>query len=240
MPVYQVQTVFKQPEVIYRFGNLTATSTSEVLVSARAYAEQSSQAQRSVVSTSAQDASGGSGAKKVLITYLNSSYEQKTEEVNLNGTNAVNTVATDIRFIEKFEVSQGAAAAGSIKIMTTTNGGGSEFCGIGTSTYNAFLCHHYVPTGKQAWIMIWGATVDDESKFKLMGRGKPNGTDLVDQHVDLVNLMGIATPPGFLQFQQELMGGKQLEGSYTRVTVVPNQNTSTTIRTHLFVWEESL
>lgn len=229
----------RDSQVLARFGNLTASSTAEVLVAARAYVEQSSQAQRSVVSTSAQDNPAGTGAKKVKITYLDSSYVLKTEEVTLNGTAAVNTVATDIRFIEKFEVSQGSAAAGAIKIMTTTGGGGSEFCGIGVGTHDAFLCHHYVPVGKKAWILGWSATVDDETKFKLLGRDKPNGTDLVDQHHDLKNLMGIATPPSFLTFSCDLMGVLQPGQSYIRVTAVPNQNTTTTIRTHLYVWEEA-
>jgi len=239
MPINQFDVLFRQPEVIARFGNLTAASTAEVLVAARAYVEQASQAQRSVVSTSAQDAPAGTGAKKVKITYLTSAYVVKTEEVTLNGTTAVNTVATDIRFIEKFEVSQGAAAAGAIKIMTTTEGGGTEFCGIGVGTYDAFLCHHYVPAGKKAWVLQWAASVDDETKFKLVGRIKPNGTDLVDTHVDLKNLMGITTPPGFLLFVCELLAAAMPAQAYIRITAVPNQATSTTIRTHLYIWEEA-
>lgn len=229
----------RESQVVSRFGNLTAASTAEVLVAARAYVEQSSQAQRSVVSTSTQDAPAGTGAKKVKITYLDSAYVLKTEEVTLNGTTPVNTVASDIRFIEKFEVSQGAAAAGAIKIMTTTGGGGSEFCGIGSGTNDAFLCHHYVQAGKRAWVLGWSATVDDETKFKLLGRAKPNGVDLVDQQLDLVNLMGITTPPGFLQFDLRLAGLLLPEQAYTRVTAVPNQSTSTIIRSHLYLWEEA-
>lgn len=229
----------RDSQVVSRFGNLTATSSAEVLVAARAYVEQSSEAQRAVVSTSQQDKPAGSGAKKVLITYLNSAYELKTEEVTLNGTTNVNTVASDIRFIEKFEVSQGAAAVGAIKILDGTGGGASEFCGIGAATYDAFLCHHYIPAGKRAWIMEWSASVDDEVKFKLIGRNRPNGVDLVDQHYDLKNLMGITTPPGFLTFTCSLAGLLQPASSYVRVTAVPNQTSSTTIRAHLYLWEEA-
>lgn len=237
-PIF-ISTLFQQPEVIGRFGNRTTTSTAEVLVSARAYVEQSSQAQRSVVSTSAQDNPAGTGAKKVKITYLNSAYELKTEEITLDGMTAVNTVATDIRFIEAFEVSQGAAAAGAIKIQTTTGGGGSEFCGIGVGTYSAFLCHHYVPAGKRAWVLCWQATVSDEVKFKLIGRYSPNGTDLVDTHIDLIDLMG-GTPPNFLQFSRDLLAAEMAAQAYIRVTAVPNQTSSTVIRSHLYVWEEAV
>jgi len=228
----------REARVLRRLGNLTAAATAEVLVAARAYVEQSSQAQRSVQSTSVQDKPSGSGAHRVLITYLTSAYELKTEEVILNGTTNVNTVGTDIRFVERFEVSKGAAAAGAIKLMDGTGGGAAEFCGIGVGTYDAFLCHHYVPAGKKAWVIGWGATVDDEVKFKLLGRAKPNGTDLVDQHIDLVNLMGIATPPGFLQFGIDLIGTIQLAGSYVRVNAVPNQATTTVVRSCLCLWEE--
>lgn len=228
---------FADPHLIRRFGNLTAASTSEVLLAARTYTEQSSNAQRSVVSTSNQDKPTGSGAAAVRITYLNSDYELKTEDVTLDGTQDVDTVATDIRFIEKFQVIQGSAAAGAIKLMTGTGGGGSEFCGIGVGTYDAFLCHHYVPAGKSGYVFSWGATVDDEVKFKLIGRAT-YGSNKVDEHWDLINLMGITTPPGLLVFRKKMDAMLFTEKSYIRITVVPNQTSSTTIRGELIVWEE--
>jgi hypothetical protein len=236
MPSFNVDPTFKTQWMLRRFGNLTALSTSEVLLAARAYAEQSSQAQRSVVSTSSQDAPAGSGAKQVRITYLTSAYELKTEDVTLNGTAAVNTVGTDIRFIEKYQVIQGAAAAGAIKLMSSTGGGGSEVCGIGVGTADAFLCHHYVPAGKQAWVYGWGITSDDEVKVKLMGRATYSG-NVVDEHWDLVNLMGV-TPPSFLEFNKRCLAIPAGGRSYVRLTVVPNQATSTTIRGELLIWEE--
>lgn len=236
MPGSTYDTTFRDPSLIRRFGNLTASSASEVLLAARAYVEQSSQAQRSVVSTSANDSNpSGSGAKAVRIVYLDSNYVLKTEDVLLSGTNAVNTVATDIRFIEKFHVIKGAAAAGAIKLMTTTGGGGSEFCGIGVGTYDAFLCHHYCEAGKSGFVVSWDAVVDDETKFKLMGRANYGG-NVVDEHWDLVNLMGI-TPPGYLSFDRSLSAVPYSEGAYIRITVVPNQATTTVIRGHLYLWE---
>jgi hypothetical protein len=228
---------YRDPYMLRRFGNLTALAVTEVLLAARAYVEQSAQAQRSVVSTSVQDKASGTGSVKVRITYLNSAYELKTEDVTLNGTTAVNTVATDIRFIEKFQVIQGAAAVGAIKLMTAAAGGGTEFCGIGIGTYDAFLCHHYVPAGKSGYVYAWQACVDDETKFKLMGRANYDG-NVVDEHWDLHNLMGITTPPGHLEFMKYLNAVPFSEKAYIRVTVVPNQATSTTIRGDLLIWEQ--
>ena len=228
---------FYDPRLIRRFGNLTAAATSEVLLCSRGYIEQSSEAQRSVVSTSNSDKPGSSGAAQVRIEYLNSAYELKTEDIVLDGTKDVDTVSTDIRFIERFHVIQGAAAAGAIKLMTETAGDGVEFCGIGAYTYDAFLCHHYVPAGKWGWVYGWGASVDDEAKFKLMGRST-YGANVVNEHWDLINLMGITIPPGLLTFEKRLMAVPIQETAYVKVTVVPNQATSTTIRGELLVWEQ--
>ena len=227
---------FRDPKMIRRFGNLAALSTAEVLVSSRAYVEQNSQAQRSLVSTSAQDAPAGSGAKKVRITYLNSAYELKTEDVTLNGTSAVNTVATDIRFIEKFQVIQGAAAAGAVKLMTTTGGGGSEFCGLGVGTFDAFLCHHYVPAGRSGYVYGWSASMSDECKFKLMGRAIYGG-NTVDEHWDLVDVLGQSAGT-YNEFSKKLVGVPYGEKTYLRITVVPNQSTARTIRSDLLLWEK--
>jgi hypothetical protein len=130
---------------------------------------------------------------------------------------------------------QGAAAVGAIKLMTSTAGGGSEFCGIGAGTYDAFLCHHYVPAGKSGYVYAWQACVDDETKFKLMGRANYDG-NVVDEHWDLHNLMGI-TPPGHLEFFKRLYAVRFAEKAYIRITAVPNQSTSTVIRTDLTIWE---
>jgi hypothetical protein len=203
---------------------------------ARTYVEQSGQAQRSVASSSAQDAPAGTGAKKVRIHYLTSAYVAKTEDVTLNGTSKVNTVASDIRFIEKFHVIEGAAAAGAIVLYDGTGGGATEVTGIGVGTFDAFLCHHYVPAGKSGYVYGWGASSDDEVKLKLMGRST-YGVNIVDEHWDLVNLMGIATPPGLLIFDRRLVAVPYAEKAYIRATMIPNQTSSTTVRGELLCWE---
>ena len=227
-----------QKQIIRRLGNLTASSVSEVLLCARGYSEQSSQAQRSIVSTSNNDSNpSGSGAKIVRIDYLNSDYDSKYEDIALNGTSAVNTVATDIRFIENFRVISGAAADGAIKLMTNTGGGGSEFCGIGVGTQEAFLCHHYVPQGKRAFLYWWGVTGSDEVRCKLRGQERVNGVNLVDTIIDLEDMLGIAANTR-ISFDREIHGIILDEKTYIRITVVPNQATSTTIRGWINLWEE--
>lgn len=75
--------------------------------------------QMEVVSSSADDKSDGTGIRKVIIYYLDSSGLSQSEEVTLNGTTAVATVATDITFINGFRAvttGTGLRAAGNIDI----------------------------------------------------------------------------------------------------------------------------
>lgn len=229
------------PRLIHRFGNLTSASTSEVLVAARAYNELASQRQCSVQSTSASDDDGTpSGCRQVRITYLDSNYVLKTEDVLTNGTAKVNTVATDIRFIERFEVIKGTAPVGAIQLMDGTTGGANEFCGIPAGADQAFLCHHYVPAGKRAWILGWGAAISNNANFKLKSQQR-FGANLVDQNLDLENLfVGTATiPTGRTEFYRRFETALPVgEKCYIRVTVVPGQSSSTVERSLLDLWED--
>lgn len=231
---------FRLAQRLRRFGNITTTSASEVLVSLRPYAEQATGAQRSVKSTSANDANpAGSGARAVRITYLDTNYVLKTEDVNLNGTTGVNTVATDIRFIEDFRVIKGAAAVGAITLQTTTAGGGTEICGIGAASNEAFLCHHYVPAGKKCYIMRWGASIDDDVSFKLIGQNRYAG-NLVDEIKDLRKVAGASATPDYLMFDHTFGAMVPLpEKTYVRITCVPGQATSTVTRAFMELWEEN-
>ena len=106
------------------------------------YTEQTTNAQRSLASTSANDTSAGTGARQVVISYLDQTCSGPgggvpffTETVTLNGLTPVNTVNTNICFIERIDVlSVGSSGAnvGTINLYTTTAGGGTIFASIGT------------------------------------------------------------------------------------------------------------
>jgi hypothetical protein len=232
---------FNSAAVIRRFGNASPASTSEALVSVRAYVEPASEAQRSIVSTSATDSDGaGTGARQVRIKFLNSAYELKTEDVLTNGTTPVNTVAADIRFVESLEVIKGTDAVGALKLMTATGGGGTEICGIGAAASQAFLCHHYVPAGYQAYVLNWQVTSDDEVSMKLLGQDRVGG-NLVQRVLDLEKMFnGNSTPPQQLPMEHDLWGVVVPEQTYVRITAVPNQATTTVIRARLYLWEEPI
>jgi hypothetical protein len=236
MPV----TLYQQGDSrwVYRFGNHVSTGSGERLVANQGYYEPSSQGQRAVKSTNANDVNpNGSGAKQVRITYLNSNYVKKVEDVFLNGTTAVATVNTDIRFIEKFEVIKGTNAVGRIILCTGSNGLG-EICSIGAATTDAFLCHHYVPSGSKAEIIEWSATASDDALMRLHGRQWISG-NIVDVVLDLDNLTGIASGSR-LDFARTFKTLPQQEKTYVRITATPQQGTSTTVRARMNIWEDAL
>lgn len=145
-------------------GYVTTSATSGVAVRATAYAPQGTNSQRSVKSTSTSDTAAGTGAQTVTINYLDTSFVSHSETVTLNGTTAVNTVGTNIAFIENMVVStvgSGGGNAGTIQIFTATAGGGSVWGSIAIGDNQTFWAHHYVPAGVTCYVLgvTCGATV---------------------------------------------------------------------------------
>lgn len=77
--------------------------------------------QMTVVSTSANDAAAGSGLRTLELHYLDATGTEQSEVLTLNGVAGVNTVATDIRFVNDLyaETSGGSGAAGTITLYLT-------------------------------------------------------------------------------------------------------------------------
>lgn len=83
------------------------------------YVPPSAAMQMEVVSSSADDASGGTGVKSVIIYYLDSNYREQSEIVTLNGTTEVPTTAKNILRVNNFRaytVGTGGKAAGAIDV----------------------------------------------------------------------------------------------------------------------------
>lgn len=145
-------------------GYVGTAATSGVAVRATAYTAQGTNSQRSVKSTSVNDTSAGTGAQTVTINYLDTSFVSHSEIVTLNGTTAVNTVGTNIAFIENMQVSQvgsGGGNAGTIQLFTAVAAGGSIWATIATGDNQTFWAHHYVPAGVTCYIiaMTTGSTL---------------------------------------------------------------------------------
>lgn len=148
-----------------RANGYTATSaTTGKAIRATNYTPQGANAQRSVNSTSANDTAAGTGARTVTISYLTAAFELKSETVTLNGVAAVNTVATDIAYIERITVAtvgSGGGNAGTVQVWTGLAGAGTVWGSIAASDNQTFWAHHYVPSGVSCYLLsvYGGATV---------------------------------------------------------------------------------
>jgi hypothetical protein len=80
----------------------------------------------------------------------------------LNGTIPVNTVATDIRFIEKIELVTVGSTGSNVGVLTlfgSTGGGGGTIGTIAAGDRQTFWAHHYVPVGKTMQLRTFYAGV---------------------------------------------------------------------------------
>lgn len=185
------------------FGHVQlAGGTSGTLNAIRAttYTEQTANAQRSMASSSASDTSAGTGARTVKITYYTSTGTGPfAETVTLNGTTAVNTVATDICFIEKMVVETVGSSMGNVGTITlfvSTGGGGGTIGTIGTGNIVAgsgdnstLWAHHYVATGITC--NITGLSVGASSPSTLHLRSRAIAANAAEMVISgLVSVVG--------------------------------------------------
>ncbi len=130
-------------------------------IRATPYIEQNTNAQRSIKSSSINDSATNIGMRKVTITYYNQDgYGPFTEIITLNGTTPVNTINTNICFIEKmvaYEVGSSLRNIGTITLYSGINGTGTVIGTIGVGSLvtaqgdnQTLWAHHYVPYGKTA------------------------------------------------------------------------------------------
>lgn len=137
-------------------GYTETASINNRLLRATAYIEPTSSAQRSVASTSGGDSSGGGGTRTIRITYYNDSGAGPfTEDLTLDGANAVNTVSTTIRFIERIQtltVGANGTNLGTITLYSAANKGGTVISTIAEGDGETWYAHHYVGAGKTCYI----------------------------------------------------------------------------------------
>lgn len=137
-------------------GYVTTAATTQVPLRPTTYTEQTTNGQRSIASASANDTAAGTGARTVRIDYLDQNMSSlKSEIVTLNGTSYVNTVATDICYIEHIEVltaGSGGTNAGILTLKAATAGGGATIVTIPAGDTQWFSAHHYIPATKTLFV----------------------------------------------------------------------------------------
>ena len=178
-------------------GKIVLATATVTPVYFTAYTEQTSNAQRSLVSSSASDASAGTGARTVRITYYALSGVTVTgpftENVTMNGTTAVDTVATDICFIEEMEVltvGSGLVNAGTISLKAAVSGGGATVWSIAVGDNHTFGAHHYIASGKTAFVtgLVGGIKGADTASFFIRRKDPADANSAEVQLSDLIRV----------------------------------------------------
>ena len=145
-----------QGEDIWRGNELSPAPTSHTSIPM----PDSAGEQMTVVSEHANDTSGGVGVKTLRLEYLDATGAEQTEDIIMNGTTGVNTVATDIRFINdmySLTVGTNGVAVGHIKIYKTGSVG-LVYNMIVLGGNKSLVPHRMVPVGKTLVIRQWHAT----------------------------------------------------------------------------------
>lgn len=127
---------------------MPTAATTLAAVRASVFVEQTNPCRRSFSSTSATDNLSGSGARQIRLTYydnqMNGPY---TEDLYLSGTSVVNTLNTNIQFVEQIRctlVGANGGNAGNINMFATSSGGGGLIAQIPASDGKTYYAHHYV------------------------------------------------------------------------------------------------
>lgn len=214
------------------FGSITTGATTTVVLRKATYTEQSSNAQRSVVSSSASDSAAGTGIRSVKIVYYTSAGVGPFEEIiTLNGITAVNTVASNICFIDSITavtVGSGGVAAGNITVRSTAGGGGVAIKQLSLGDTQSLDAVLYVPVGKTAFITGLrvghnGTTVGSGARFALLKQELNLSGAPVIQISSFVRLLGqSSTNPTDYQSPIAIVGPARVE-----MRVTPETATST-------------
>lgn len=185
-------------------GQIATSATTAVGIIKNTYTEQTTNAQRSFKSSSANDAAAGTGARTLTLTYLDQNMAGPfTETITMNGTAAVNTVSTTICFIEDITVAtvgSGGQNAGTITLFAAAAGGGGAITTLVAADNKTKMALHYVPTGKTCYLtdiaiseLVDAATAGGTSWIAI----KPLGSferDLTARYKYIGNVSGLVIP----------------------------------------------
>jgi hypothetical protein len=168
-------------------GYSSTSSIARAGIFATPYTEQLTNAQRSVSSSSASDTAAGTGAQTILITYYDQTMSGPfTETVTLNGTANVNTVGTNICFIESMRIQTVGSLGnnqGTISLFISAGGGGGTIGTIAVNDNQTNWCHHYVAKDKTLFLtQVLGGNQGSSNGSLTVLKTTPtisNSTDLV-------------------------------------------------------------
>jgi len=123
--------------------------------------------QMTLVSTmAADDIDSGTGIQTVRIEYLDATGAEQTEDVDLEGVTTVNTMATDIRFVNAIyavAVGSGGVAAGIITIYKLATPA-TVYNMIAVGGNMSMVTNRMIPLAKSFYLTGWNATANVAAK----------------------------------------------------------------------------
>lgn len=210
-------------------GYVATSATTIVAVRGTTYTEPASASQMELVSSSTQDddTPGGTGTRSVRLTYYDGSMNgPNTEDVALNGTSAVATVATNIRFVESIRsltVGSNGSNVGTITLRVVS--GGATVGTIAVSDGVTFWAHHYVAPGRVCFLRTLLAGNNGVSAGMFFRKARPLTTNAFEEQISPSFRVITAQPSQ----AYDLLKGLYVPGP-VRVTlyVRPDANTANT------------
>lgn len=136
-------------------GYVGTSSTSTVFVRGSTWADPGSAGQVEFLSSSGQDgATGHQGTERLRFVYYDGSGNGPfSEDIDMNGTNEVSSVATDVRFLEKiYSLDVGSNGTNVGTITCRVQGGGSTLGQIPAGDGKTFWAQHFVGAGRTCFI----------------------------------------------------------------------------------------
>lgn len=163
----------------HRHGYATTSSTAFIAVRGTAYIESAS-ANLEVVSSSASDASAGTGTRTLKVIYYRSDQSGPYETtITMNGTTAVNlgdVLAQHVEHMESVTIGSNGTNVGTITIRAA--GGGASIGTIAVGDGQTFWSHHFVAAGRKCMVkgFVAGVTGNGCRAFlRCVPVGTPNG-----------------------------------------------------------------
>jgi hypothetical protein len=136
-----------------------------------------------LVSTQAADAAAGTGVQSVDIHYIDANGDMQVENRSLSGLTPVNTVATNIRFVNEIHaaaVGSGGVAAGNITLYKLSTPA-TIYNMIAAGGNMSLVTSRMVPASKTFYLSSWNATANVAAKpVTIRIRATQHGGTLID------------------------------------------------------------
>ena len=188
--------------IVHQFGKNTAVGSNLVPVcNGGNYQTPTSAASLEILSDQSQDQPSGSGAHKVTVQGLDSSWNEQTEIVTLNGTSAVALSNQFIRVYQMFVSESGryanqsqASQRGNITLRAA--GGGATWATIPTVATNfgggqSLIGAYTVPAGYTAYIMSQTFSIDGNKTANLYFFERNDANDVVTPYTGTMRVQSI-------------------------------------------------